>query len=115
METKDIIYDSLQKYFKVLSQYGYKTYGDVNKVLLLIYIDRLLNGNYGIQITEEDYRIIDNSLYCVFGNSCLISYPTINVYDTIISKRDDIDVVRLSDIDEDVRITEGGDIRSQSK
>ena len=59
----------------MLSKFGYVNYDEVYNILYLILIrDFIYNDFYGY-ITEDDYRYIERSLYCLFGKSCLIPYP----------------------------------------
>lgn len=68
------LYEACLKYFTTLTSFGYKSYGEVKKVLLLIYIQELVN-NTSVIISEDDYRSIESALYCIYGTSCLIPYP----------------------------------------
>lgn len=71
----DILYTTLSRYFNKLSKFGYTSYNEVYNILYLILIrDFIYNDFYGY-ITEDDYRYIERSLYCLFGKSCLIPYP----------------------------------------
>ena len=67
--------NALDKYFDTLKQTGYYKQKDVDKLLVLDYIRELLSDNYSYYITEEDFNIIKDVLYCLFGSTCLISYP----------------------------------------
>lgn len=70
-----IIYDTLVKYFHTLSIFGYRNYEDVYKLIFLIWVQDVVNSAFSEYITEEDNRIIQRSLNCMFNSSCLISYP----------------------------------------
>lgn len=70
----DFLYNTCVRYFKSLSNFGYRNYGDVKKLLFLIFINELVNTT-SLVIPEEDYDQIEKALYCVFGTSCLIPYP----------------------------------------
>lgn len=74
MDITNDAYESVTHYFNILKKLGYKSYNEVNKLLVLIFIEELLTGNMAEFITEEDYRNIDKALYCLYG-SCLIPYP----------------------------------------
>lgn len=65
---------SLDSYFNTLSQFGYKKQSDLDKLIILLFIEELLTEER-VLITEEDYRDIDNALNCLYGSSCLIPYP----------------------------------------
>ena len=71
----NVVYTAISRYFNMLSKFGYVNYDEVYNILYLILIrDFIYNDFYGY-ITEDDYRYIERSLYCLFGKSCLISYP----------------------------------------
>lgn len=66
---------SVDNYFNTLSQFGYKEQSDIDKLLILLFVEELLTGEMRFFVTEEDYRSIDNALNCLYGSSCLIPYP----------------------------------------
>lgn len=71
----NVLYTTISRYFNILSKFGYVNYNEVYNILYLMLIrDFIYNDFYGY-ITEDDYRYIERSLYCLFGKSCLISYP----------------------------------------
>lgn len=68
------VYESLVRYFTMLSIYGYKSYQEVYKVLVLLFINELINNDfYGI-MTEADYRDMENAVSNLEGRSCLLPY-----------------------------------------
>ena len=77
-----ITIDILNKYFDILSKAGYVKSKEVNKVIILTFLSRLLN-DFSEYITEEDYNNIIKSVYCL--SDCLIRLPKYNVFkDSII-------------------------------
>ena len=72
-----ITIDTLNKYFDILSKAGYVKNKEVNKVIILTFLSRLLNDFYEY-ITEEDYNDIIKSIYCL--SDCLIRLPKYNVF-----------------------------------
>lgn len=71
----NVLYTAISRYFNILSKFGYVNYTEVYNILYLMLIrDFIYNDFYGY-ITEDDYRYIGKSLYCLFGKSCLIPYP----------------------------------------
>lgn len=71
----NVLYTAISRYFNILSKFGYVNYNEVHNILYLMLIrDFIYNDFYGY-ITEDDYRHIERSLYCLFGKSCLIPYP----------------------------------------
>lgn len=71
----DVLYESLSRYFKVLSHLGYRRYDDVYKLIFLAAVEEFVYHDFYGQITEDDYRKIERALYCVLGSTCLIPYP----------------------------------------
>ena len=68
----------LQNYFHALSIYGYKDYNEVDKLLVLLFIAEIVNSDLGYYITDEDYKILNQVLYKLYGTTCLIPYPKLN-------------------------------------
>lgn len=75
MELTNEAYNSINNYFSVLSHTGYKPYNEVEKLLVFLFIEEMLCGPLTQYITEEDYNIISNNIYCLYG-SCMIPFPT---------------------------------------
>ena len=75
MELLNQVSESIGVYFNALTQFGYKKQSDVNKLLMYTFIEELLTGEMRYYITEEDYRLIERALSCLYGSSCLIPYP----------------------------------------
>lgn len=71
----NIVYNSIKRYFNALSVLGYKSYNDTYKLLYVISIRDFVYNDFMGMITEDDYRIIERSLYNVFGTTCLLPYP----------------------------------------
>lgn len=65
-----------------------------------------------VYITEHDYRIIQNALNCLYGSSCLISYPSYindnNLFGNIFS---DSMIPRATEVGNIIRTTEDAYIR----
>ena len=72
-----ITVDILNKYFDILSKAGYVKNKEVNKVIILTFLSRLLN-DFSEYITEEDYNDIIKAVYCL--SDCLIRLPKYNVF-----------------------------------
>lgn len=64
------LYDTLNRYFKRLSQVGYIPDNDTFSVLVLTYITELEKEN---SLTQEQKLIVERALYCLQG-TCLIPY-----------------------------------------
>lgn len=97
----NMAYTGVSNYFQVLSTFGYKGYKEVNKLLVLLFIEDLLRSSFSLYIDEEDYKTITNVLYCLFGSTCLIPYPEFAVNTTLVQALNDITP----------RITESGRLR----
>lgn len=70
----ELLYNSCLRYFTSLANFGFKSESDVKKLLFYVYIQELVNTT-SIQISEEDYKHIENALYCMYGTTCLMPYP----------------------------------------
>jgi hypothetical protein len=66
------LYDTLNRYFKRLSQVGYIPDSDTFSVLVLTYITELSKET---SLTSEQKYIIERALSCLQG-SCLIPYDS---------------------------------------
>ena len=100
VEISNDAYNSVAKYFSVLTHTGYKPYNEVEKLLVFLFIEELLTGPMAYEVTEEDYNTIDKALNCIYG-SCMISYPD---YKKAIDKP-------IRKVFEEYRITESGVLR----
>lgn len=74
MELTNEVYDAVNKYFRTLSHIGYKPDKEVDELIVFIFIEELLHGPLSQFVTDGDYSIINDSLYCLYG-TCLIPYP----------------------------------------
>lgn len=70
------LHQAIKAYFNILRRTGYKKYSQVDDLLLLSAIEGMLNGPMAEFVTEEDFRSIDKALYCLYGKSCMIPYPS---------------------------------------
>lgn len=70
----DLLYNSCVRYFTSLSNYGFRNEEEVKKLLFYVFIQELVNTT-SIEISEEDYKHLENALYCMYGTTCLIPYP----------------------------------------
>ena len=71
----EMIYNSLSQYFAVLKKTGYYKYADVMKLLVLIFYNEFVFGDYRGKLSKADYQLIERALNCLYGTSCLIPYP----------------------------------------
>lgn len=75
MQILNDVFSAFMSYFNALSNFGYKKNSDVNKLLIYSFIQEMLTEEMRYYITEEDYRKIEQALYCLYGSSCLLPYP----------------------------------------
>ena len=68
------IFNSLDQYFKTLSNYGYMSYDHTYDMMLMIIIQDIIT-KFACIITQEDYQMMSSLLECKYGTSCLMSYP----------------------------------------
>lgn len=107
MELTNDVYNSINRYFKSLTHMGYKPDSEVNKLLVFIFIEEMLDEGYEF-ITEEDYKIISSVLECMYG-SCLTPYPNYKKEYTPALKTLDR---KYRFIGNRMRVTESSDIRT---
>lgn len=69
------LYEALCNYFNHLCNTGYIKYSEVEKLLLLSAIHRLVDCDFRGYLNREDYNSINNALYNLYGTSCLVPYP----------------------------------------
>lgn len=80
MVFRNEVSNALNRYFSVLSHTGYMPYNRVNKLVVLSFIEELVNGPMSEFITDDDYKSIVSSVTCLQG-SCIIPYPSYRGYD----------------------------------
>ena len=71
----EIVYEALSAYYKILSKVGYLPYKDAESLLVLSFCWEFIYNDYSGLIKEDDYRLIERALNCLYGKSCLIPYP----------------------------------------
>lgn len=69
------VYKALCKYFAHLCHTGYMSQDAVDKLLILTFIQRMVDCDFRGYLNEEDYNKINKALYKLYGTSCLLSYP----------------------------------------
>lgn len=74
VEITNLVAKGLDGYYDSLSVLGYKPQSDIEKLLILSFIEEMLTGEMRFLITEADYKAIDRALNCLYG-SCLIPFP----------------------------------------
>ena len=76
--------ESIQRYFTSLSQFGYKSYTDVYRLIVLLFIEEMMVHKFSDFITEEDYNDILKALNHLAGSNCLIEFPNYANYDELV-------------------------------
>lgn len=64
---------SMVNYFDMLHKVGYASDCKVKGLLLLTFLEQLLD-EYDGYITEQDYNLIDNIVTCLMRSNCLVPY-----------------------------------------
>lgn len=72
----NITAEALKAYYNKLSLLGYENYKNVENLLVLIFLEELLNYDGYQFITAEDYNTIIKALYHLIDCSCNIEYPS---------------------------------------
>lgn len=111
-EVTKISEEAIQRYFNALSQFGYKKYSDVDRLLVLLFIEEVLTYDFSMFITEEDYKIIVNALYCLYGSNCMIDFPAFASYDSLVHKSKDRSL-RITE-DSILRVCQGDYFRAEA-
>lgn len=63
---------AVSRYFGRLTNFGYVPDVEVEKVLALLAIKDLVNRYL---LNEQQYRITEEALNCLWGSSCMLPYP----------------------------------------
>lgn len=113
MEITDNVYSSVKSYFTALSQLGYKDYDSVYKLLVYTFIEEILTGAMRFFITEEDYRIIEEALSCIYGTTCLMPYPQYINEDSLFGQMESIGYIlpRITEDTDNIRVLESEGVR----
>lgn len=69
------LYEALCRYFEHLCNTGYMKQSEVDKLLVLTMVQRMVDCDFRGYLNEEDYEKIGDALYNLYGTSCLIPYP----------------------------------------
>lgn len=112
MDILNQVADSMSYYFNALKQFGYKKQEDVNKLLAFIYIEEMLTGDMRNFIKEDDFRVIEQALSCLYGSTCLIPYPKQPNTDTLFGHLTNGSLIepRITE-DSNIRFTEDNRVR----
>ena len=109
----EISEEAITRYFTTLSQFGYKKYSDVDKIIILFFMEEMLAGEMSYYVTQDDQRHIVNALYCLAGSTCMIDFPMFESYDTLVHSNNRIFVPRITE-DSILRSTEDDNFRVEA-
>ena len=71
----DLLYQSLYRYFQTRSNYGYKSYDGVIKLIIYMFLVEFLD-EFRDRLTDEEIRQVEMMINCLYGSDCLISFPS---------------------------------------
>lgn len=111
-EMTNASYDAIVKYFTSLSQFGYKSYDDVYKLLALLTLNDIIDI-FSEYVCEKDLRSIINAVYCLSGTTCLIDFPKYFNDDTLFHKTKVNYATRITE-DNIIRYTQDNIIRLEA-
>lgn len=69
------LYEALCGYFTRLCHVGYMKQSEVEKLVVLTSIQRMVDCDFRGYLDEEAYNKINDVLYNLYGTTCLIPYP----------------------------------------
>lgn len=64
-----------------------------------------------IFVTNEDYNIIDNALFYIYGSSCLIDYHSFKISQTMFENKSNIQYIKVLENNINTRFTENDNLR----
>lgn len=68
----ELLYNNLTKYYSTLSAVGYKKDNTVYKLLVILFIQELLDSEY---VTDKDKNLMNDLIYQFTDATCEISFP----------------------------------------
>lgn len=71
----DILLEALTKYYHALEVKGYMSKAHSEKLLVMAFYWDFMYNDYRALLSKKDYCLIERALDCIYGTSCLISYP----------------------------------------
>lgn len=89
--------EAVRRYFNSLFKFGYKKYTDVDRLLVLTYIEELLEHELFGFMTEEDYNEIVKAIGCIAVGTCLVDFPSYATYDDLIKNKIVDNVIRTDE------------------
>lgn len=95
----NVVLTGIIRYINKLSNFGSKNTYDKNSLIIMLFINQIINGPMGSFVTEEDYRIIDRLMYYLNSKSCIVNYNSFVLKDSIFNYRKDKSQPKLTETD----------------
>lgn len=110
IDIKEVLLNGFDRYHNYLKNFG--TINKINQRSLLItfYLNQIVNGPMGMFITERDYNLIENLLYKLNNQSCMINYQVFKMSNSMLAFNDVNGDSKLTEVDT-FRITETDSVR----
>lgn len=70
----EMLYESLDNYFRTLCSTGYVSFREVQNLILLLFYRDLMYGSASTDFSTEEWSEIEDAMHCLFDNSCLIPF-----------------------------------------
>lgn len=105
-----ITQDALNSYFKTLRYKGYLNKSEIHKILILSFIEEIIDDKFFEYITESDYNTMINAIYRMVPNSSIIKFPSYDVYTDLVQDIRTYNKFRASE-DNNIRLSKGGIVR----
>ena len=106
----EITSDSINNYFKILKNTGYIKKPETHRILILSFIEEMLDDKFFEYITENDYNVLINTINKLCSTSGIIKFPTFDIYTDMIQKIRVYNKAKATE-DSNIRITEIGNVR----
>lgn len=103
---------ALDNYFQTITHLNLVTFKDQSRLLVLIFIEELIN-KYLDHLNKEEKSLIFKTLNCLAKDNCLIDYMDISNEDDMFHLPDIKMKHRITEIN-DMRVSEGEIIRKEA-
>lgn len=111
MEYSDNAYNSLRRYFDVLSQTGSYPYKDVTGLLLYCFIvDQVFEGQLSMYLDDEGLAAFNKAIRCIASNGCLVDSSANTIRITDVRPWSPSQIFRYTE-SENQRLTEDNNMR----
>jgi hypothetical protein len=84
-DVKNVALEALKEYFNILKYKGYLKKEEIHKVLIVSFIEEILEDKFFEYITEEDYNIMISTIYKMIPSSCTLKFPSFNTYFNLVN------------------------------